>query len=52
MVPRAQYGVWTAAGTWLQRERGRKKFYLLRIEAVQLHGVPWVLLVHPCLGVV
>jgi hypothetical protein len=33
------------------RERGRKRFYLLKIEEAQLRGVPWVLLVHPCLGV-
>jgi hypothetical protein len=34
-----------------ERERERKRFYLLRIEVAQLHGVPWVLLVHPYLGV-
>jgi hypothetical protein len=33
------------------RERGGEFLSLLRIEAAQLRGVPWVLLVHPCFGV-
>jgi hypothetical protein len=34
------------------RERkGRESLILLRVEAVQLHGVPWVLLIYPCFGV-
>jgi hypothetical protein len=36
-----------------ERERGKKgkKLSSLRIELAQLRGVPWVLDVHPCLGV-
>jgi hypothetical protein len=35
-----------------ERERGRKEsLSLLRIEAAQLRGVPWVLLIHPYFGV-
>jgi hypothetical protein len=30
---------------------GEGRVYLLRIEAAQLHDVPWVLLVHPYFGV-
>jgi hypothetical protein len=32
-------------------EREKRGFYPLRIEVAQLRGVPWVLLIHPCLGV-
>jgi hypothetical protein len=35
-----------------ERERKREKnLSSLRIESAQLRGVPWVLDVHPCLGV-
>jgi hypothetical protein len=34
------------------REKERRgNLSALRIESVQLRGVPWVLNVHPCLGV-
>jgi hypothetical protein len=34
-----------------EREREKRGFYPLRIEAAQLRYIPWVLLVHPCLEV-
>jgi hypothetical protein len=34
------------------REKGKgKNLSTLRIELAQLHGVPWVLDIHPCFGV-
>jgi hypothetical protein len=38
-------------GRLVTEREGEELLSLLRVEAAQLRGVPWVLLVHPCFGV-